>query len=219
MKLTLIRHAQSMGNSTGNYSLLESDSLSAIGRKQAQELARALESEVFDKIIVSPLTRALETIAPYLEKTHQEAEVWPEITEMRWQTTHEPRAAAWPHEPAEIPSDLPDRFTFFDDRRIKPAATLSEKPEEQRSRLYDAKERVEQLHREGYTSVLMVSHGIFIRELVCALLQLPGVLSFPADNCSAQQIASKDGKNWDVHFLNRLAEPPSPNFLKRVLSH
>ncbi|MCH8540854.1 MAG: histidine phosphatase family protein, partial [Opitutales bacterium] len=114
---------------------------------------------------------------------------------------------------------LPARFTFFEDRRVKPAATLSQKAEEQRCRLYVAKERVEQLCREGYTSVLMVSHGIFIRELVCAILQLPGVLSFPADNCSAQQIASKDGKNWDVHFLNRLADPSSPNFLKRVISH
>ncbi|MCH8541282.1 MAG: histidine phosphatase family protein, partial [Opitutales bacterium] len=114
---------------------------------------------------------------------------------------------------------LPARFTFFEDRRVKPAATLSQKPEEQRCRLYVAKERVEQLYREGYTSVLMVSHGIFIRELVCAILQLPGVLSFPADNCSAQQIASKDGKNWDVHFLNRLPDPPSANFLKRVISY
>ncbi len=84
MKLTLIRHAQSMGNSTGNYSLLESDSLSEIGRQQAVDLSRALEGEPFDKIIVSPLIRALETLAPYLEATGQQAEIWPEIAEMRW---------------------------------------------------------------------------------------------------------------------------------------
>lgn len=219
MKLTLIRHAQSMGNTTGNYSLLEADSLSEIGQKQARELARTLENESFDKIIVSPLIRTLQTIAPYLEKTNQEAEVWPEITEMRWQASHEPRAEEWPHEPAEIPAGLPDRFRFFEGRQIKPVATMAEKPEEQRSRLYDAKDRVEQLYRDGYTSVLMVSHGIFIRELVCALLGLPHVLSFPADNCSAQQISTKDGHFWDIRFLNRLPDASPENFLKTVLEH
>lgn len=219
MKLTLIRHAQSMGNSTGNYSLLESDSLSEIGRQQAVDLSRALEGEPFDKIIVSPLIRALETLAPYLEATGQQAEIWPEIAEMRWQATHEPRAETWPSEPMDIPGSLPDRFAFFENRRIKPEATLNQKSEDQLSRLYDAKERVEQLYREGCTSVLMLSHGIFIRELVCALLRLPGILSFPADNCSAQQISTKDGKAWHIHFLNRLPDPPSPNFLKTVISH
>lgn len=34
------RHAQSVGNATGNYSLLESDSLTEIGRQQAIGLSR-----------------------------------------------------------------------------------------------------------------------------------------------------------------------------------
>ncbi|TVR55915.1 MAG: histidine phosphatase family protein [Puniceicoccaceae bacterium] len=210
MKLTLIRHAQSMGNSTGNYSHLQADALSATGREQARDLAVHLEPESFDKIIVSPLARTLETAVPYLEMTDQHAEIWPETAEMRWQKTHEPRAGDWRREICSIDADLPERFTFFENRKMKPAATPPESHEEQRCRLYIAKERVLNLQRQGYASVLFISHGIFVRELICALLDLPGALSFPTENCASHQLLYDEKEGWRVIFLNRLLAPASP---------
>ncbi|MCC5849065.1 MAG: histidine phosphatase family protein [Verrucomicrobia bacterium] len=204
MRITLIRHAQSMGNRTGDYSHLQADSLSETGRGQAWNLAVNLASEPFDKIIVSPLARTLETAVPYLERTDQYAEIWPEIAEMRWQKTHEPRADDWCRETCSPPSDLPERFTFYENRKIKPAATPPETNEEQRCRLYIAKERILNLQRQGYASVLFISHGIFVRELICALLNLPGALSFPTENCAAHQLLYDEEEGWRVIYLNRL---------------
>ena len=59
-------------------------------------LADVLSGWSFDRIITSPLQRALQTIAPYLAATQQRAEIWPEIAEACWQDEREALADDWP---------------------------------------------------------------------------------------------------------------------------
>lgn len=74
MKLTLLRHAESVGNATGEYSFQQADSLSGKGWEQARHAAEVLAEGDFEHVIVSPLRRALQTAVPYLETTGRVAE-------------------------------------------------------------------------------------------------------------------------------------------------
>lgn len=58
--------------------------------------------------------------------------------------------------------------------------------------------------------MLFISHGVFVRELICALLNLPGALSFPTENCAAHQLLYDEEEGWRVMYLNRLTVPASP---------
>lgn len=88
MSLFLLRHGQSHGNATGDYSMLDLDPLSEEGQKQAEQATEALTGVSLEKIVVSPLLRATQTAFPYLEKTGRKAEVWPEIAEVRTAENH-----------------------------------------------------------------------------------------------------------------------------------
>jgi broad specificity phosphatase PhoE len=58
-----------------------------------KELSDKLEKMHFDAILVSPAQRALNTILPYLQKTNQKAEIWPELAECCWQRKHDSQTA------------------------------------------------------------------------------------------------------------------------------
>src|SRR5574341_790027 len=61
MRIFLIRHGESEYNCYGRYTGQRDVPLSALGRRQAQQLARRLESEPLAVIYSSPLQRARET--------------------------------------------------------------------------------------------------------------------------------------------------------------
>ena len=88
MNVTILRHGQTVGNATGDYSTQANDVLSAVGVEQAERLAAGLAGYQFDAIYCSPLERALKTIAPYLRENGRSAEVWPELAEVCWQADH-----------------------------------------------------------------------------------------------------------------------------------
>ncbi|MCC5807177.1 MAG: histidine phosphatase family protein [Opitutales bacterium] len=187
MKLTLLRHAESVGNATGEYSLLQSDSLSEKGWEQAGHAAAALQNGDFEKVIVSPLRRALETLVPYLEKSGRVAEIWPEIAETPpRRDCGEPAAEAWPTEKRTLPEGLKHRFVFRDSRGIKPAP--GESVGQGLRRILDAEACLQALAAEGCRSVLMVTHGHFMGELINRLLNIHEFIYFYHQNCSMTQL-------------------------------
>ncbi len=62
IELWLVRHAQPEWEPNGR--AVDEPALSELGRAQADALAEALESELFDSFLVSPLARAQDTAAP-----------------------------------------------------------------------------------------------------------------------------------------------------------
>jgi len=85
IELYLLRHAQSMGNLTGDYSTERHDRLTSLGQKQANQLKKRLSSYKFEHVFVSPSLRAMQTIQPYLKKNKIKGEIWGTITEACWQ--------------------------------------------------------------------------------------------------------------------------------------
>jgi len=73
MKLYVLRHAESLGNEADladNNSLDAPDTngLSELGKRQAEDAVDELEKHHYDIVIVSPLRRTKETVDPYLER-------------------------------------------------------------------------------------------------------------------------------------------------------
>lgn len=103
MEIVIIRHAQPEWVKNGLN--VVNPPLTALGHEQADALAMSLHEEHFDHIYVSPLTRAVQTAQPVLEKLERELVVadWlEEIKDPMWHGTPEEKAQeAWKAEKAK----------------------------------------------------------------------------------------------------------------------
>lgn len=199
MNLLLVRHAESKGNASGDYSVLSHDSLSCQGEEQASSLACCLRMRDFDEIIVSPLQRALETIAPYFDATHQRAEIWPEIAEACWQEREEKPSESWNTQPASVPDQIARFFAYRNDEALKPADP--ESFGQGLRRVHEAVQRIQEMVAKPDHSVLMITHGHFIRELLNLILDTRRSVSFPHDNCGMTSLTFD--RVWSLNFCNR----------------
>ena len=198
MEVLIVRHAESQGNATGNYSTAVSDSLSDKGHEQAAGLAQGLASRTFDRILVSPLIRTMETVTPYLQMTRQRADLWPEIAEACWHPEREAPAAAWRTQPAPLPATAAHLFDYRDGVAVRPAHP--ESFGEGLCRVCEALNLLENLGQGQDASILMVTHGHFIRELLNLMLDTDAIRDFPHDNCGTTGLRF-DGR-WTLDFCN-----------------
>ena len=199
MKLYIIRHAESQGNASGQYGTEVSDSLSLQGEKQAEALAEELKALEFDKIIVSPRLRTMQTIAPYLKKTDQKGEIWPELAEACWHEEREDPAEKWNPIPVQLTDSEKEIFTFRDNESVIPASV--ETFREGLCRVNEAFKRIQKMASESDESILMVSHGHFIREFMNILLDTRKPVIFHKVNCG-MTLLTFDGE-WTMQFFNR----------------
>ncbi len=80
--LTFVRHAETVANASGKYNSRTLNEFSDLGNAQITALTRQLLAEPrFDRILVSPSSRAMKTILPYLKISHQTADIWPLLYE------------------------------------------------------------------------------------------------------------------------------------------
>ncbi|HMP75349.1 MAG TPA: histidine phosphatase family protein [Kiritimatiellia bacterium] len=89
LDVVVTRHAETLANVTKVYSSFNQRHFTEAGEKQLAALTDMLREHRFDAILVSPATRVLRTIQPYLEATGQTAEIWPELEECCWQRNRE----------------------------------------------------------------------------------------------------------------------------------
>lgn len=200
MNVLLIRHAESNGNAAGgDYSVDNADALSPKGLAQADALGACLASWKVDTVIVSPQQRALQTIAPYLARIGRTGEVWPELVEACWQDKREPPAESWDSQPAELPKDIARYFRWRDGQAIRPASDAFSAG---LHRVYDTVERIGKSFGGTEQTIVMVSHGYFIREILNRMVKLPEPEPFHHDN-TGSTLMSFDSE-WKMVFCNRL---------------
>ena len=77
----LIRHAETMGNVTLDYSETNQCTFSPKGLTQVAGITEKLKDFSFDDVLVSPTWRTRQTILPYLKAHHVTAEICPEVEE------------------------------------------------------------------------------------------------------------------------------------------
>lgn len=80
-KIYLIRHAETVGNSTGNYTPVTEAQFSPRGWEQVAAVPKILAPYTYDYIAVSPTWRTRQTILPYLKEQQRKGTFWPEIEE------------------------------------------------------------------------------------------------------------------------------------------
>jgi broad specificity phosphatase PhoE len=160
MLLTLVRHGESEGNASGVHQP-SSVGLSERGRQEARAVAQRLSGEAFDTIVSSPFARALQTAEIIGQTLHQPIVQSTLFVEIKRPTEIEglPMAAAevvaikdrildnW-HDAAWRHSD---EETFFD----------------LRSRAIEALEFID---RQRVEHLLIVTHGEFMRMLMCVMV-------------------------------------------------
>lgn len=165
MLYRIIRHAQTDANRAGALSCSETEPLNRQGLKQADQLSAYLATLHFDAVWISPFPRALQSIQPFITANHIDYTVCPELAEGCMNLDHQaPIADDWRTGPHEL-----SNF------RARVASTVN------RMRTHN-----------GPGTILMVTHGHFIRELINMLLQAQAYARWPVDNCSETAIDIND---------------------------
>ncbi len=206
MNVTILRHGQTVGNATGDYSTQANDVLSAYGVEQAERLVDGLAGFQFDAIYCSPLERALKTIAPYLRENGRSAELWPELAEVCWQADHTVPIPERKTPPPSIAVEaaLTPLFTFLDGYTILPYG--DEVYQEGFKRVDAAHQRLLTRHSGTADQVLVVGHWYLASRLVETLLELPRLDHdrFNHDNTAVSCLRELPGGEFRVEYLNRL---------------
>ena len=89
LKIYITRHAETMGNVSGNYSKKNQRTFSSKGLSQIENINEKFKDYHFDCIFVSPTYRTQQTILPYLKTHNMVGEIWPEIEEGGFNITPE----------------------------------------------------------------------------------------------------------------------------------
>ena len=201
MRLYLVRHAESQGNATGDYSTVLSDRLSSRGMQQAEALALRLAALRIDHVFVSPLTRAMQSIAPYLRHVSRCAEIWPELAEACWQEEKtEVPAAVWRHESCTLAEEFSALLRFRDNDGRRPVD--DETCAEGLCRVHAVADRLLAPFLRQADCIVLLSHGFCIDRLMKRLL---GTDVFFDHGNTAASLLSYDGA-WRCEFTNRMRE-------------
>lgn len=163
MKYHLVRHAQTDANSQGLLSCENSEALNAEGQRQAQRLSEYLLTQSFSAIWVSPIPRAIATIQPYCQASAQGYELMPLLAEGSYNL--DPKAGVtcpvYGKDGLPVSDESVDMF---------------------RGRVQQFTELV--LNNVGSDSVLVITHGQFIREFLNMFLDASRYVRWPVNNCS-----------------------------------
>ncbi len=181
LKIYITRHAETMGNVTGNYSEENQRKFSPKGLAQVEHISDKLKNYRFDHVFVSPMYRTQYTVFPYLKSHNITAEIWPEIDEKCFDITS-----------STVPSKTIPKgglIELFDEKYFKlrdPSANRMYEPRnasEGLAQFLKAKEMIELYSGTGQ-SILLVGHYCTGSRLMEVLLELESKGRFGPKNCA-----------------------------------
>ena len=165
MRVVLVRHGQTEMNAHGVYRGRINVSLSARGIEEARAIGRVLEKAQLDLIYSSPLNRAIETaheIASFhLGIVVETAEEFTDMDFGKWQGLSVP----------EVEIQFPESYRNWVRRPDQADIACGENLRVVRKRALAGLKRIVSLRPEA--TVVVVSHGVVNKVLLCALLGAP----------------------------------------------
>ena len=204
MKLYFVRHGQTLGNVTGDFSTTAHGVLTDKGVEQAELLADRLAHYQFDLIYSSPFDRAVKTIAPYLKRNGRQAELWPELCEGCWQ---EDWNASVPKrqkkaKPLSVDEDLNSLF-HWDENAHFPHE--DEVYHESAQRFAQGQEKLLARHAGQKTKILLVGHWYQTNRYLEGLMKLPRAdyERFHHNNTGLSYLFERRDGKFMLEFLNR----------------
>lgn len=191
-RLVLVRHGETVGNSSTRFHGRGDVELSAAGREQARETRAAIPGEGFELVVASPLRRAWQMARLLTPGRAVRLEAnFREIDFGRWEgLTRQEIAACDPILHADWQARTPG-FEF---------------PEGERRADFRARVQrgLERLHASGASSAILVAHKGVIRTLVQALCDAELAPELPALGGVVQVMRRSDGR-W--HVGRRSSDP------------
>jgi broad specificity phosphatase PhoE len=207
MKIYFVRHAQSVGNLTLDFSTSDHDQLSPGGLEQARALTPRLGAlGPLDRIYCSPALRAVQTILPFLSTNNLKAEIWPELDEACWQKDTGKRAPRRKG-PAEAFRIDPEYAPFFSVRADRPYLQYgNEVFREGLARIASVYHELISRHFDTKETLLVAGHALFATHLIGLFLgQKPSpVFRYDHNNTGISLIAKDRGGTFFIKYLNRL---------------
>ncbi|HEX9124137.1 MAG TPA: histidine phosphatase family protein [Actinomycetota bacterium] len=180
--------------------------LDATGREQAELLSRrlALVHPAPAAVYCSPLRRARETVAPYVERSGVEVRIEDDLMEAH--------IGDWENKPFEeiVASDEEILHLVRTQRAIWHRAPGGETVSGFRDRVHGALERILERHPAG--DVLVICHGGVINAYLGPLLGIRhSEMFFLPDNTSVNSV-QVNGATRSVQFLNDVLHLTDPQF-------
>jgi len=202
--MVFVRHGQSVGNMTNDYSTPAHDRLSPNGLQQAEQLVARLEGYAFDAIYVSPLRRAWETIAPYLREMGRTAEMWPELAEACWQTDRDVPMPDRQRDPELFVVDKDPAGPFVARTGVSYWSPENETYREGLARIAQARTLLLDRHAGRDDSILVVGHEFAGSRLIEMLLDVEAVGRFYHHNTGLTRLVERADGRLVARFMNRL---------------
>ncbi|MDA3837630.1 MAG: histidine phosphatase family protein [Candidatus Delongbacteria bacterium] len=196
MKIHLIRHAKTDANSKGLLICDPNEPLSDEGLFQAEKLSEYLKSLDISEIWCSSLPRAIQTIKPFLKYSSRKVTLFPELTEGQLNLD----SSVLLEEPCYRNFTLPDSLKNFDLSEVPVRIPVKDETVGQ------FRGRVNEFIRALKTakdidSLLVITHGHYIREFLNMFLECKNCFRFPIKNCSETLIEFSD--DIIIHHINK----------------
>ena len=196
MKIHVIRHGETDWNKTGQWQGQKDIPLNATGEKQAALLASYLARYNIKKIYTSPLVRAHKTADIVASATKAKVTARTGLAELnfgKWESLTTD----------QIKSDYSELFALWEeDPNIDLTHSIGiESRSALRKRTLEEFETLRTLEKEDFA---VVSHGAWIRALVCTILEIPNNkrLLFNVNNTSVTTIKYTKSGNYKIMTLN-----------------
>jgi 2,3-bisphosphoglycerate-dependent phosphoglycerate mutase len=177
MDLYIIRHAESENNARPVEDRIHDPGLTTLGHQQAERLIIRMHHIQPTRILVSPFFRTLETIAPYLKKADATADTWIDLHEQGgvMSGVYE---ANFEGQPGMTRDEIQTAFPYIQvSEDIDHTGWWKCRPYEALDSTTGRAERVvEQIRNEfAHTEerVALITHGLFMRFMMSALLDIP----------------------------------------------
>jgi broad specificity phosphatase PhoE len=159
----LVRHGQTAWNKSEIFRGRADVPLNEIGLKEAELAAEYFRGKKVDAVYASPISRAIQTAEKIAGVLGLKVLLHPGITDMSF--------GDWEGRPInEVESNDADRFRLWQEGPHLLKVPGGETLEEVRTRSMAALEEVIQTHAHG--TVIMVSHRVVTKVLICAILGL-----------------------------------------------
>ncbi len=206
MNLYLLRHAQSVGNMTGDYSTVAHDNLSELGQSQADALSSVInKSFSVDEIFVSPYGRAMQTIAPYLQSSNRKACVWGNLAEACWQTDVSAEIPIRTGQPDQI--DICDSNIFLLDNFSGAMPFEDETFAEGQARVDKTGNEILRRYLGRPVNIFLVTHAYFASRLIEKFVGIKSgdTTWFDFDNCGLTLLEERTAEKFFVRYHNRIS--------------
>lgn len=187
-RVILVRHGETEWNRVERFRGRTDVELNETGHDQAQAVAARLRGWTIDAVYSSPLKRALHTAQPIAEACKHEVRPLPGIVDVDY--------GQWAgHSPQEVADKYPDLYQTWLQAPYLVEFPGGESLAQVRDRAWDAMEGVCVRHPD-HTAVVLVSHVVVNRVLVCAALGLgnPCFWKIAQDNAAISVLECQQGE-------------------------